>query len=154
MATLDAVAARLGPVQALVGHSLGALAIVCVRPAGVPRWFDSVQKVVLVSMPSGAPFLTDAFLRMFSIGAATGRHLQRLFRQRFGADPAHFAPATGVIPGHVPTLVVHDRSDDVVPFSSMGSNCSTPPPSRPWASSSMRVVRNPRPQGKGRADMI
>ena len=116
MAALDAVAVALGPVQALIGHSLGALAIVCARSSSAPSWFSALRKVVLISMPSGAPFLVEAFHGMFGIQPATASHLQKLFRRRFGTGPKFFVAAPAAAISHVPTLVIHDRSDDIVPF--------------------------------------
>src|SRR5690606_10608701 len=52
---LDAIVARFGPPQALVGHSLGALGIAHRHAAGLPDWADQLESVVLISMPSGAP---------------------------------------------------------------------------------------------------
>jgi pimeloyl-ACP methyl ester carboxylesterase len=116
MAALDAVATTLGPVQALIGHSLGALAIVCARTGSAPAWFSSLRKVVLISMPSGAPFLVEAFHGMFGIQPATAHRLQHLFRRRFGSNPEFFIAAPGAATGQLATLVVHDRGDDIVPF--------------------------------------
>jgi pimeloyl-ACP methyl ester carboxylesterase len=116
MAAMDAVVKSVGPVHALIGHSLGALAIVCARSGSTPDWFGALQKVVLVSMPSGAPFLVQAFHGMFGIKPATANHLQELFRRRFGSDPAFFIAAPDAAISRLPTLVVHDREDDIVPF--------------------------------------
>jgi pimeloyl-ACP methyl ester carboxylesterase len=116
MAALDAVATRLGPVQALIGHSLGALATVCARSGSAPAWFSSLQKLVLISMPSGAPFLVEAFHGMFGIKPATAGRLQELFRRRFGTGPAFFVAKPDSAARQLPTLVVHDRHDDIVPF--------------------------------------
>jgi pimeloyl-ACP methyl ester carboxylesterase len=115
MSAMDAIATQLGPVQALIGHSLGALAIASARRGEAPAWFGSLRKVVLLSLPSGVPFLVDAFHRMFAIDAATGLHLQGHFVRRFG-DPASFVAAPAAAIRQVPTLIVHDRNDDIVPF--------------------------------------
>ncbi len=116
MAALDAVATQFGPVHALVGHSLGALAIVCARSGNAPAWFSDLQKVVLLSMPSGAPFLIRAFYRMFDIGPATDGHLQGYFRRRFGTEPAFFTAKPDAAIQQLRTLVIHDHDDDIVPF--------------------------------------
>jgi pimeloyl-ACP methyl ester carboxylesterase/ribosomal protein S18 acetylase RimI-like enzyme len=115
MAALDAIAMQLGPVQAVIGHSLGALAIACQR-ASAPPWAGSLQKVVLVSMPAGAAFLVDSFQQMFGIGAATARQLLARFRQRFDTTPEFFSASPDAAPLQHATLLVHDRHDDIVPF--------------------------------------
>ncbi len=115
-ASLDAVASQLGPVQALMGHSLGALAIACQR-AETPAWFTSLRRLVLISMPADAAFLVDSFQRMLGIDAATASQMQSLFRQRFAAVPESFTARHASPPLQLATLLVHDQRDDIVPYS-------------------------------------
>jgi pimeloyl-ACP methyl ester carboxylesterase len=116
MAALDAVVARFGPPQALVGHSLGALGIAWRHAAGPPDWAGNLSAVALVSMPSGAPFLVKVFLDALGLGPATRTRLEALFHRRFGADIPSFAALPGAtrIAGRL--LLVHDGGDDVVPY--------------------------------------
>jgi pimeloyl-ACP methyl ester carboxylesterase len=113
--TLDAIADGFGPLHALVGHSLGALAVTLWLSRRGDRAMPELRRVVLISMPSGAPFLIDSFHQMFGIGDATRRHMAVLFRRRFGADPQQFAVGTHVRNIAVPVLLIHDLRDDVVP---------------------------------------
>jgi pimeloyl-ACP methyl ester carboxylesterase len=116
IAALDAVVARFGAPQALVGHSLGALGIALRHAGGAPAWAGALRSVVLVSMPSGAPFLVDVFLNALALRAPTRRHLEALFLRRFGAGVDSFTalPAASHIGARL--LVVHDSGDDVVPY--------------------------------------
>jgi pimeloyl-ACP methyl ester carboxylesterase/ribosomal protein S18 acetylase RimI-like enzyme len=114
MQSVDAVVTQLGPVQALIGHSLGALAIASQREQDRPAWFRSLQKIVLISTPAGAPFLVDSFLRMLGIREPTARLLLARFQQRFGSGPDLFTARLDSL--HLPTLLVHDQGDDIVPF--------------------------------------
>jgi pimeloyl-ACP methyl ester carboxylesterase len=116
MAALETIASTRGPVHALAGHSLGALAIACSHASARPAWADRVQRVVLVSMPAGAPFLIDSFLQMMRIGPATAARLLDLFRRRFGGEPAGYASMPGAAQLDASLLLVHDRDDDIVPF--------------------------------------
>lgn len=116
MAALDAVTARFGAPQALVGHSLGALAIACRHRDGAPGWSTRLTAAALISMPSGAPFLVASFLHFLGIGAATRQRLLQRFRQRFGAGPDHYTALPGAARIGAPVLLVHDREDDIVPF--------------------------------------
>ncbi|HWL62701.1 MAG TPA: alpha/beta fold hydrolase [Steroidobacteraceae bacterium] len=115
VAALDAVVARFGPPRALIGHSLGALGIAHRHADGAPDWAGALSSVVLVSMPSGAPFLVEVFLNALGIRAATRTRLETLFRRRFDADVAGFGalPGAARIPARL--LLVHDSGDDVVP---------------------------------------
>jgi pimeloyl-ACP methyl ester carboxylesterase len=113
---LDAVIEQLGPVQALVGHSMGSLAIAMrVGDSQRPPPAD-LSRLVLISMPSGVPYLVESFEQLFGIGAATREHGLRIFRQRFGGLPDEFMALAGDSRLHLPVLLVHDDADDVVPF--------------------------------------
>jgi len=112
---LDAIVARFGPPQALVGHSLGALGIAHRHAAGLPDWAGQLESVVLISMPSGAPFLVEVFVNALGIREAAQRHLIGLFERRFAARVEAFTglPAARHIGGRL--MVVHDSGDDIVP---------------------------------------
>lgn len=113
---LDAVIGRLGPVHALVGHSMGALAM-AMRLGDAARPLPStISRAVLISVPSGAPFLVESFEQLFGIGEATHRHGLALFEKRFGGPPARFMALPDGARIEVPVLLVHDDADDVVPF--------------------------------------
>ncbi|MBK6672505.1 MAG: alpha/beta fold hydrolase [Proteobacteria bacterium] len=113
---LDAVIEQLGPVQALVGHSMGSLAIAMrLGDSRRPPPAD-LARVVLISTPSGAPFLVESFEQLFGIDGATREHGLRIFRQRFGGLPEEFMALPGDAQLHLPVLLVHDAADDVVPF--------------------------------------
>jgi pimeloyl-ACP methyl ester carboxylesterase len=116
MAALDAVVARFGAPHALIGHSLGALAIASRNRDGPPAWAARLAAVTLVSMPSGAPFLVGSFLHFLGIGIATRQRLLDRFQRRFGAGPDQYTAQLGAAQITAPVLLVHDREDDIVPF--------------------------------------
>jgi len=113
---LDAVVEKFGPVNALIGHSLGALAI-AVRLGTLERPMPAaLRKVVLISMPSGAPYLLDSFETMLGIDAVTRQRTRQLFIRRFAHEPLHYVSLRNAARIRVPTLVIHDRKDDIVPL--------------------------------------
>lgn len=112
---LDAIIERLGPAHALIGHSLGALAVTVRLGAERPAP-DTLRKIVLISMPSGAPYLLDSFEAMLQLNAATRRRTRQLFIRRFAHEPEHFASLPNAARIAVPALVMHDRRDDIVPL--------------------------------------
>lgn len=116
VAALDAVVAHFGPPRALIGHSLGALGIAWRHADGPPAWAGALSSVVLVSMPSGAPFLVDVFLNALALRAATRQRLEALFRGRFGAGVDSFTSMPGASRVTARLLLVHDGGDDVVPY--------------------------------------
>jgi pimeloyl-ACP methyl ester carboxylesterase len=115
MAGLDAVIAHHGRPQALVGHSLGALAIACRHAGGAPDWASELRAVALVSMPSGADYLIRKYVEALGIAADTVHLLLARFRERFQAEPRDYAsmPGAGRIMARL--LLVHDRDDDIAP---------------------------------------
>lgn len=115
IAALDAIVARFGPPQALIGHSLGALAIARRHADGPPDWAGHLQDVVLVSMPSGAPFLVEVFLHALQLTARTRARLLALFEERFDALVDSFCSLPGAAHITARLLLVHDAGDDIVP---------------------------------------
>lgn len=115
IAALDAIVAQFGPPQALIGHSLGALGIAYRHAAGLPDWARHLESVVLISMPSGAPFLVEVFVNALGLREPARRHLTGLFEKRFAARVEAFTalPAARHIGARL--LVVHDIGDDIVP---------------------------------------
>lgn len=113
---LDAIAARFGPPHALIGHSLGALGIACRHATGTPDWAHQLESVVLISMPSGAPFLVKVFVDALGIHESAQQHLARLFERRFAAGAEAFTAAPAARHIRAQLLVVHDGGDDIVPY--------------------------------------
>lgn len=116
IAALDAIVARFGPPQALVGHSLGALAIARRHAEADTGWLKSLESVVLISMPSGAPFLIEVFLRTLGLRSAASTHLNALFERRFGARVVDYSALPGAARISARLLLVHDRGDDIIPL--------------------------------------
>jgi len=109
-AAIEAVARRVGPVKAVVGHSLGATAAALALYRGL-----RAERAVLIA-PAGEP---RTFLARFStalgLGAERTRGLAAAMERRVGPmtdlDVARFAPSQ-----RAPLLVVHDPADREVPF--------------------------------------
>jgi pimeloyl-ACP methyl ester carboxylesterase len=109
---VHAAHARLGPLHAIVAHSIGALAALHAAASGLP-----VQRLALLA-PSAPPVL---FLRWFagsfglpeSVPLRMREHIER----REGVPLEQFEPAWLGSRVAQPTLVVHDENDRVAPFS-------------------------------------
>jgi pimeloyl-ACP methyl ester carboxylesterase len=115
IAALDAIVAHFGPPRALIGHSLGALGIARRHADETQGWASALESVVLISMPSGAPFLLEVYLRSLGISGRTRAHLLDRFERRFKAGIESYAaqPGAGRIAARL--LIVHDSADDIVP---------------------------------------
>jgi pimeloyl-ACP methyl ester carboxylesterase len=116
MAALDEVVARCGSPHALIGHSLGALAIACRHTGGPPAWARELGAVVLISMPAGAEYLIRKYIEALGLSAATERRLLDRFRARFNAEPRDYQSMPGASRVAARLLLVHDREDDIVPY--------------------------------------
>lgn len=107
---LEAVAARHGPVHGVVAHSLGAAATaLSVRRAGV-----APERLVFVA-PSVRP---AEFVRSFLATHLRAEAVEQRFLRKLEAAVGE-PLATLDLPRlslATPTLVIHDRSDDDVPF--------------------------------------
>jgi pimeloyl-ACP methyl ester carboxylesterase len=108
---LHAAHARLGPLHAVVAHSLGALAALHTAARGL-----AVGRLVLLA-PSAPPAL---FLRWFAgsfgLGDTVPQRMRERIEQREGIPLQHFEPDWLGARVTQPTLVVHDEGDRVAPF--------------------------------------
>jgi len=108
---LHAAHARLGPLHALVGHSLGALAALHTAARGL-----AVERLVLLA-PSAPPAL---FLRWFAgsfgLPDTVPQRMRDRIEAREGIPLQQFEPDWLGARVRQPTLVVHDEGDRVAPF--------------------------------------
>jgi pimeloyl-ACP methyl ester carboxylesterase len=108
-----AAASRLGPLHAVVAHSLGALAAMHTAARGLP-----VERLVLLA-PSAPPAL---FIRWFAGSFGLADSIPQRMREHIevveGVPLHEFEPDWLGSRVRHPTLVVHDEGDRVSPFSS------------------------------------
>jgi len=112
-AALAAVSAVVGPVDAFIGHSLGAAAALFAMNrlvAPVPA--------VLISAPSDAVVFWRRFVQHLAIPRAVRERLQQNLERRFGItwDDLNLIPVAAALP--TPLLVIHDEDDEDVPAES------------------------------------
>jgi pimeloyl-ACP methyl ester carboxylesterase len=107
------LAESAGPLDAAIGHSFGG---VCLANA-IQRKLD-VARLVLVSTPSTLGGMIDKYCQALGIGRQTKTRLRRAIEKRLAPfdlerdfDLRRILQDSGV-----PTLVIHDRKDRVVPF--------------------------------------
>lgn len=106
--SLDDVAARFGPAEAVVAHSMGAVATLLAMRHG---WLGAERLVLLAPMSSYASQFT-LFADQLSLSARTRDLVDRAVAARVGLPTEEFDVA--FLAGEVdalPTLVVHDRND-------------------------------------------
>jgi pimeloyl-ACP methyl ester carboxylesterase len=106
-----AVGREVGPLHALVGHSLGATAAVLAVTEGLDP-----GRLVLVAPPAEAPLFARAFSRALGLSEARAeaviRRAEQMARVSFASiDLRRIAPRM-----RTPLLVIHDVEDGQVPF--------------------------------------
>jgi pimeloyl-ACP methyl ester carboxylesterase len=110
---LDAVFARFGPAEAVVAHSMGAIATYLALRFG---WLGTRRLVLLAPMVE-AETLFAQFQAALGFGPRTRRAFDREVARQVGVPLAEFdalVQASYVEP--VPTLVVHDTEDRQTPY--------------------------------------
>jgi pimeloyl-ACP methyl ester carboxylesterase len=114
IAAAESLARTHGPFQALVGHSLGALAALTAARSSVPT-----GRVAVVSGVGGPDALLAEFARELRLSDATRADLEARFHTRLGEDAASAAARYDAIAHPLPAttelLVVHDRGDRRMP---------------------------------------
>lgn len=102
---------QLGPVYALVGHSMGAM--MCARAMQLGL---HCERVVMIAAPAEIMPYLRFFQRVFGISDATVDGMLRVLHDRFQLSPAD-ANATGLSAGRTePLAIIHDRQDPDVPL--------------------------------------
>lgn len=109
---LRELAPALGPVHAAIGHSFGGAAI----GAALLYGFHPAR-MVIVSSPTHASRIPFVYAKMLGLPERAMPHLGRLLDAHAGRpvvelDLVSTAPGCGI-----PSLLVHDRGDAVIPYS-------------------------------------
>jgi len=107
-----AITARLGPWEAVVAHSLGALAAMHTAARGLPA-----RGLVLIA-PSAPPVqFLDWFAASFGLSGSVSQRMREQIEFREAVNLAEFEPDWLGARIAQRCLVVHDASDRVAPFS-------------------------------------
>ena len=107
---LWAASARLGPLHAVVAHSMGALATAHAAAHGLP-----VARLALIAMSPPPKLVLNWFIHGFGLGRTMWERMRRLIEQREGIDLEHFE--LDRLAPNLPraTLMVHDEEDRAAP---------------------------------------
>lgn len=109
---LDDVAARFGPAEAVVAHSLGTIATYLALRFG---WLGVRRLVLVAPMVESVP-LVDQFQAALGFGPRTRREFERAVRESVGIPLTEFdARVQAAHSDPLPTLVVADRADRQTP---------------------------------------
>jgi pimeloyl-ACP methyl ester carboxylesterase len=107
-----AVQQSMGPVRAVIAHSLGAAA----STLAMTRGFE-VNGAVFVAPPSHPSEWAQIFGRRFGVTEASIEYMRAEAERRIGFRWREIDTATLARSLRVPLLIVHDRDDEDVPIS-------------------------------------
>ena len=110
-AALTAVARRVGPVHAVIGHSFGCTATILSLSRGLP-----VERAVLVAPPADSPTYARAFGRALGLTDARIEGMVERIRRAVGGDLSALDARHLVASLSTRALVIHDEGDREVPF--------------------------------------
>jgi pimeloyl-ACP methyl ester carboxylesterase len=107
---LQTVASRLGPIRAVVGHSMGGSAAALAFRQGLP-----VDHAVFIASPADPGRFSREFGSRYGLGEQTVDRLRERISQRLGFDWRTISVSSFASEMTTPLLVVHDKDDaDVV----------------------------------------
>jgi pimeloyl-ACP methyl ester carboxylesterase len=105
-----AVADAVGPLDAIIAHSLGATASALAVSWGLPA-----SRLVLIAPPGNVPYFARAFAKQLGLSPARAEGMLVQLRKRIGdldaLDLTKLRPSA-----RTAALVLHDRGDREVPF--------------------------------------
>jgi pimeloyl-ACP methyl ester carboxylesterase len=115
---MSAVVSSVGPVQAVIAHSIGAMVAALVSEGGRPLPSrHQLGRLALIAAPNALDFITADHASALGLSSDARRWFERHV-QRVGHRPIATFSTAGLLqstPG--PVLVVHSRDDAEVPFS-------------------------------------
>jgi pimeloyl-ACP methyl ester carboxylesterase len=109
---IQTVIATCGPVQGVIAHSFGAFATASWLAEDQPA---AVRAAVLIGMMHDLGYITDSFSQVVALRPEVHAGFRERVRERFGAYPEEVTTGALVYRIHLPVLLVHGGSDEVVP---------------------------------------
>lgn len=115
-AALQAMVAQHGAVHAIISHSFGG-GTVLFGLGEVSGWGTDVQRVVTIGAPARLQDVLERFGRSLGLTGGVLQAMYEAMRRRFGRSIGDFDLMRLHQKNRIPMLIVHDRSDTIVPFS-------------------------------------
>lgn len=109
---VEGVAEALGPVRAVVGHSLGGAAAAFAITEG---WID-VERAVIVAAPTGPTYMLNAIARRFGMSDARKEKLFQELKRVVGYRPEEIELLPKIAKLDIPALIVHSKDDAMVRY--------------------------------------
>ncbi|SHI40524.1 alpha/beta fold hydrolase [Aquimarina spongiae] len=104
---------QYGPFEAAVGHSLGGMSLLRSTKHGL-----NIQKLVIIGTANSITAITKNFAKNLQLTEKVATLLKSYFDHRYGEDLNNYSGAVSAKGIKIPTLVVHDKNDVDVHYSS------------------------------------
>jgi pimeloyl-ACP methyl ester carboxylesterase len=113
---IKAIINNLGGVHGIITHSFGGASTVFALYSETPNLF--INKLVLIAVPSSMENMADSFIHLIKAPISVASGFYKILENRLGisladAQVSNFFPNLKI----GKTLLVHDKKDEVVPFS-------------------------------------
>jgi pimeloyl-ACP methyl ester carboxylesterase len=106
------VADALGPVRAVVGHSLGGAAAVFANTEG---WLE-VERAAIVAAPTGPTYMLNTIAKRFGMSEERKETLFQELKRVVGYRPEEIELMPKVASLDIPALIVHSKDDAMVRY--------------------------------------
>jgi pimeloyl-ACP methyl ester carboxylesterase len=111
--SLATVLRELGPVHAVIGHSLGGGAMLTVL-AELPG--NHPGRICLFGVPADMDYILESFAMMLGLKPRALAQLRACFERKFGRPASSISAPLAGRGVKIPALVVHDEDDNVAPI--------------------------------------
>ena len=102
-----------GPFEAAIGHSLGGMSLLRTTKFGLP-----IKKLVIIGTANSITAITKNFVKNLQLNQKVAQLLKAYFDKRYGEDLDNYSGGVSAEGVKIPTLVVHDKHDVDVHYSS------------------------------------
>ncbi len=104
---------KYGPFEAAIGHSLGGISLLRTTKYGL-----NIKKLIIIGTANSITAVTKNFAKNLQLSPKVAKLLKSYFDKRYGQDLNNYSGAVSAKGVKIPTLVVHDKNDVDVHYSS------------------------------------
>jgi pimeloyl-ACP methyl ester carboxylesterase len=109
---VEDVANALGPVRAVVGHSLGG----AIAAHAIAEGWLKVERAVVVAAPTGPTYMLNAIAKRFGMSDERKEKLFNELKRVVGYRPEELELTPKLPSFDIPALIVHSKNDQMVRF--------------------------------------
>ncbi len=110
---INVVANRFNP-SIIIGHSVGGMASVFFQNK---YKFQELEKIILLGTPSEFTGVLKRYVIMMGYNKRIENSITKLVFERFNHLPSYYSGANFAKEINTKTLIIHDKKDEIIPFS-------------------------------------